>query len=348
MSKPTIIFLRNGLISVMAALTVWLLPFMLREGKRPPQGQKEIGSDDGQDLLKELDVAFVAPKLLKQQAQPEPQPQILSQHRLLPQQTEPAAQPQARSQPAKPQPQPTDPVPLPQAQTRPQPAPEPQSQPTYYPEPKAVLSIPRLDPVAPAPSIEANQESTSSRETFADRLRKASLNEAQAAKPLPSAPLPQPQPAYAAAVPRTEPAVAPRSEPAVFKPEVAVALPPPLPQRHPLRMASLADLPDNEPLPTIQAAVIQEKPRPRPASNTFVGFLSTLLRKDEAAARPAAPQSRPDPQVVAVATAPGSPQQAPRPDQPPAASSKPRNTTPKWTPSACSTANDFWKKNPSW
>jgi hypothetical protein len=347
MSKPTIIFLRNGLISVMAALAVWLLPFMLRDAGKRPQGPKEVGAGDGQDLLKELDVAItVPPKTANrpQSADVEPQPQIRSQYRLQPQQKAPEPQHQAVLQ-SRPQPQPA-PVPLPQARLQPPPQlqanSEPQWQPGYQPEPKTNARPRREDPTpsaSPQPGTEASPEPAPAAPPFADRLRRAVLEDVYA--PTPS---PLPQVAYAAPLPRVEPAA--------VAPVTLAALTPPLPARHPNRMSFLDELPGNAQPRPIQAAVIHVEPKPRARPATFMGYLSTLWRGNETSAQPAARQATPGAAVngTRVATAPANPAAgyaaSPRPAQPlvpGTGGERRRGAAAQWTPSACSDGDDFWK-----
>lgn len=74
MSSPTVVFLRNGLISALAALAIWLLPFLLRDDPAKQLSSSDaggLGAEDS-DLFQKSAVASLPEKPAKPKAQPQP------------------------------------------------------------------------------------------------------------------------------------------------------------------------------------------------------------------------------------------------------------------------------------
>jgi cell wall-associated NlpC family hydrolase len=64
MSSPAVVFLRNGLISALAALAIWLLPFLLRDDPAKRAGPQDVSDlePDGSDLRQASTVAALPEK----------------------------------------------------------------------------------------------------------------------------------------------------------------------------------------------------------------------------------------------------------------------------------------------
>ena len=293
MNDSTVVFLRNGVVSLIIGLSVLSIPLLLRDGmpEEDETSQKmaklsttpsQNVKTDGSDIIKELETAFPSRKTIRPKSVYTPaaedyiEPEISAY-----------APPQPESNVAIPQfVNEAAPTRSPQRANRTESAYAPSElrDNTYaLPEPDNGIAAPQLAKkaaLAPADSevgieTRARQEPPASEE-LSGRARKTVLDDKYTAKPL----LPPTNVALVARQPQT--LLRPLGSPS---PDVAPALP----ERHPRRQARYEATPVVNALQVTPAPVKQE-PKPRWASggNTLSAFVG-LFRTSEPSRQPVAP-----------------------------------------------------------